>query len=114
MKITPYLDLEAKPVVDPAASGATMRIAIGPDDGAPNFVMRVFTVEPGGHSPRHSHPYEHEVFFHAGNGELFCEGETHSVGPGHVAFVPPGSLHQFRNTGSEPLVFVCVVPRPDK
>jgi len=114
MKIKPYRDIEARPVEDPAAKGATMRVAIGPDDGAPNFMMRVFTLEPGGHSPRHSHPYEHEVFFHAGGGELFCEGESRAVGPGHVAYVPPGALHQFRNTGPEPLVFVCVIPRPDK
>jgi len=114
MKNLPYEEIEARPVEDPAAKGATMRVAIGPDDGAPNFVMRVFTVEPGGHSPRHSHPYEHEVFFHAGRGELFCEGETRPVGPGHVVYVPPDSLHQFRNTGPDPLVFVCVVPRPDK
>lgn len=114
MKNVPYRDIEPRPVEDPAAKGATMRVAIGPDDGAPNFVMRVFTVEPGGHSPRHTHPYEHEVFFHAGQGELFCEGETRPIGPGHAAFVPPDALHQFRNTGPEPLVFVCVVPRRDK
>lgn len=114
MKIMPYRDIEARPVEDPAAQGATMRVAIGPDDGAPHFVMRVFTLEPGGHSPRHSHSYEHEVFFHAGRGELFCEGTTRPVGPGSVAYVPPGAFHQFLNGGTEPLVFVCVVPRPDR
>ncbi len=111
MKIMPYADIESKPVDDPAASGVTMRIAVGPHDGAPHFVMRVFTVEPGGHSPRHSHPYEHEVFVHKGNGEVFHEGEAFPVGPGSVAYVPAGSLHQFVNTGRDPLVFVCVVPR---
>jgi quercetin dioxygenase-like cupin family protein len=114
MKISPYQDIPAQPVKDPSASGVTMRVAIGPDDGAPNFVLRVFTLEPGGHSPRHTHPYEHEVFIHAGRGEVFCEGESRPVGPGHVAYIPPGALHQFRNTGDGPLVFVCVIPRPDK
>lgn len=111
MKIAAYESLESRPVKDPAASGALMRIAIGPDDGAPHLVMRVFTVAPGGHSPRHSHPYEHEVFFHAGHGEVFHEGKSSPVGPGHVAYFPPGTLHQFLNTGPDPLVFVCVVPR---
>jgi len=114
MKITPYKDLASKPADDPAASKVAMRIAIGPDDGAPNFVMRVFTVEPGGHSPRHSHPFEHEVFVHSGSGELFHEGNTYPIGPGHVAYVPPDHLHQFLNTGWEPLVFVCVIPRRDR
>jgi quercetin dioxygenase-like cupin family protein len=114
MKIAPYEDLESRPIDDPAASGVTMRIAVGPDDGAPNFVMRVFTVGPGGHTPRHSHPFEHEVFFVAGTGEMFHEGETFPFGPGYVAYVPAGTLHQFVNTGPDPLVFVCVVPRPDR
>jgi quercetin dioxygenase-like cupin family protein len=114
MKIAPYKDIGPKPMDDPAASGVTMRVAIGPDDGAPNFVLRVFTVEPGGHSPRHEHPYEHEVFVHEGSGEVFHEGETHPLAPGSIAYIPAGSLHQFRNTGSAPLVFVCVIPRQDR
>ena len=114
MKVMPYQDLDSRPVEDPAASGVAMRIAVGPDDGAPNFVMRVFTVEPGGHSPKHSHPFEHEAFVYAGNGEVFHEGKIFPVGPGHVAYIPAGTLHQFVNTGPEPLVFVCVVPRRDR
>jgi oxalate decarboxylase/phosphoglucose isomerase-like protein (cupin superfamily) len=39
---------------------------------------------------------------------------TFPIGPGHVAYVPAGSLHQFANTDSSPLVFVCVVPRRDR
>lgn len=105
-----YQDMKAVKVEDPAASGVTIRVAIGPDEGAENFVMRVFTVEPGGHTPKHTHPFEHEVFFHSGKGEVFFEGESHPVGQGHVAFIPPDALHQFINTGDEPLVFVCVVP----
>ena len=110
MKVVHYETLASTLIEDPAAAGVTKRVAIGPDDGAPNFVMRVFTVEPGGHTPKHRHPFEHEVFFYAGKGEVFYEGETHPVGPGFVAFVPADTLHQFVNTGSEPLVFVCVVP----
>ena len=76
MKVAFYQDIPPQSVEDPDASGVTMRVAIGPDDGAPNFVLRVFSVEPGGHSPRHAHPYEHEVFVHSGRGEVFCEGTT--------------------------------------
>lgn len=46
--------------------------------------------------------------------ELFHEDQTHSVGPGHVAYVPAGSLHQFVNTGTSPLTFVCVILRQDR
>ena len=114
MKVSPYESLESQPVTDPAASGVTMRIAAGPDDGAPNFVMRVFTVAPGGFTPRHEHPHEHEVFVYAGSGEVFHDGKSIPVGPGYVAYVPGGTLHQFVNTGPDPLIFVCVIPRLNK
>ena len=113
MKNVPYTEIPGKPADDPAASGVTMRIVIGPKDGAPHFVMRVFTVEPGGHTPRHRHSFEHEVFVHEGHGEAFYEEKTSPMGPGHIIYVPPDALHQFVNTGKEPLVFVCVVPRVD-
>ena len=114
MKNVLYSDLEGKPVDDPAASGVRMRIVVGPKDGAPNFVMRVFTMEPGGHTPRHSHPFEHEVFVHEGRGQVFFEGKSSPMAPGHVIYVPADALHQFSNTGKEQLVFVCVVPRIDR
>ncbi|MBZ0272274.1 cupin domain-containing protein [bacterium] len=73
--------------------------------------MRVFTVKPGGHTPHHHHPCEHEIFFHAGSGEVEYEGEVVPVGPGYVAYVAPDAVHQIRNTGAEDLVFICVVPK---
>jgi quercetin dioxygenase-like cupin family protein len=67
-------------------------------------------VAPGGYTPRHSHPYEHEVFVLEGAGVVF-EGETaHPLKAGDVVFVVPGEVHQFRNTGDRPLKFLCMVP----
>ena len=40
----------------PAMEGVTMRVVIGPEEGAPIFNMRVFEVQPGLSTPRHS-PY---------------------------------------------------------
>lgn len=111
MHVLPYREIDGKVIDNDEATGVVMRVAAGPDQGAPNFTMRVFHVKPGGHTPHHTHPYEHEIFFHAGRGEVFYEGETRAVGPGHVAYVAPGALHQIRNTGDEDLVFICVVPK---
>jgi mannose-6-phosphate isomerase-like protein (cupin superfamily) len=33
------------------------------------------------------------------------------VGPGAYAYVPAGKPHQYRNAGSEPLRFICIVPK---
>ncbi len=111
MKCVHYTEVKGKEVEMQDVKDVTMRVAIGPKDGAPNFVMRVFTVKPGGHSPHHTHAFEHETFFHQGTGEVQIEDKTYPLRPGSVAFVPPNVLHQFRNTGDEDLVFICLVPK---
>ena len=61
--------------------------------------MRQFEVAPGGYTPKHSHPYEHEVFVLEGNGVVLEGDREHTLKPGDVVFVVPGEVHQFRNTG---------------
>jgi len=111
MHVMPYREIQGKPITTNDVKGVTIRIAAGPEQGAPNFTMRVFTINPGGYSPIHQHPYEHEVFIHSGAGEVEYEGKVKPVSSGTVAYIPPGAKHQFRNTGSEDLVFICVVPK---
>ena len=88
-----------------------MRILLGREHGMPNFSMRHFVVAPGGHTPHHRHDYEHEVVVLSGHGEATCEEERQVIGTGDVLFVPADALHQFHNTGEEPLQFLCLVPR---
>ncbi len=83
------------------------------DDGAPNFAMRRFVVRPGGYSPLHSHPYEHEVYVLSGNGEVQIGDISYDLQAGSFVLVPPGETHQFRNTGQEDLVFLCIIPNPE-
>ncbi len=72
--------------------------------------MRQFEVAPGGYTPRHSHPYEHEVFVLEGEG-VVLEGEVeHRLAAGDFVLVTPNEVHQFRNTGTAPLKFLCLVP----
>jgi len=90
--------------------GATKRLLISPADGKTTFAMRRFTIEPNGHSPYHTHPWEHQVFFLAGSGEVRHANGATPVKAGDYAFVPPMDEHQFANTGEVPFEFVCVVP----
>ena len=110
MKITPTTAPEAVHFDSGPAKGVTGRVIIGRADGAGNFCMRRFDLAPGGHTPRHTHDWEHEIFFHAGSGEVLRDGEWTAVGPGDAAFVPGGEEHQIRNAGSAPLTFLCLVP----
>jgi len=111
MKVAHYEQIELVPVEQEEAVGCRVRWLIGESDGAPNFSMRQFEVAPGGSTPKHSHAHEHEVFVIEGTG-VVLEGEVeHPLRPGTVVFVPPNELHQFRNPGSAPLKFLCLIPK---
>ena len=110
MKVVQYEKIESAPVAMEGAVGCSMRMLIGQDDGAGNFAMRQFTVEPGGNTPLHSHATEHEVFVLEGEGVVMQNEIEHPLTPGTVVFVPPNLKHQFRNPGEKPLKFLCLVP----
>lgn len=90
----------------------TKQIVLGPDDGSNEIVLRYFSVEPGGASPHHSHDFPHLVIIESGNGVSIDEGGAeHPLKKGDYVFVPDNETHQFRNTGTEPFDFICIVPR---
>ncbi|MGI9516462.1 MAG: cupin domain-containing protein [Pirellulaceae bacterium] len=110
MKVTSCQQVDQKPVEMEGATGCCVRWLIGREDNAPNFAMREFEVAPGGHTPRHHHPYEHEVYVVAGQGTVI-EGETqHAIRAGDVIFVKPDEVHQFKNNGDQTLKFLCLIP----
>lgn len=92
--------------------GVIKREVITREDGAPNFCMRVFEVEPGGSTPSHSHPWEHEIFVVSGHGMALGDQGTIGINKDGVVFVSPDEHHCFVNTGPEPLVLICVIPHP--
>jgi quercetin dioxygenase-like cupin family protein len=92
------------------AQQVRMQLLCGPGDGCPNFAMRRFIVAPGGCTPRHEHPYEHEVFILAGQGVVFGNGKEQPLHAGDALYVPANESHQFRNTGTGDLEFLCMVP----
>ena len=110
MKVIHYEEIEPTRFHNSVAKEVEGRVVIGRADGAENFCMRLFELAPGGHTPFHQHPWEHELFFHKGEGEVYCNGDWLPVGPGSVVFIPGEEEHQIRNLSSAPLTFVCLVP----
>lgn len=92
------------------AQGCTVRALLGSSDGAPHFSMRHFEVQPGGHTPRHYHNYEHEVYVLEGEGEVWEGDVAHPLHAGDVVLVIPDEVHQFRNTGDRVMKFLCLIP----
>jgi len=107
IQVRDFRDVETREEIE----GVTMRVPIGPEDGAPFFNMRVFEVQPGYTTPHHSHWWEHEVFVLSGQGLVKTAQGEKPVGHGSTVFVPGGEMHQFRNTGDDALRFICLVPQ---
>ncbi len=110
MKITHYTTIPATRFSGELVKNVEGCVAIGKADGADNFCMRVFRIEPQGFTPKHSHSWEHEVFIYTGDGKVFCDGKWHKISSGYIVFIPPGKEHQFINESSEDLVFICLIP----
>ncbi len=91
------------------AQGVEMRPLITEKEGAPRFAMRVFRLQPGGHTPYHAHEWEHEVYILGGTGTVRgTEGER-TLRSGDSVFLAPNESHQFV-AGSTGLQFICCVP----
>jgi quercetin dioxygenase-like cupin family protein len=110
MKLEDSKNIAKKPVEVDGAKGAEMRLLISKADGAENFAMRMFELQPGGHTPLHTHAHEHEVFIVEGGGTFVCEGQEHEFGAEYVIFAPPNAEHRFKNTGDSVLRMLCLIP----
>ena len=110
MKVQASQNIPQKPVEMEGSHGCQVRWLLSEGDGTPNFAMRQFEVAPGGYTPRHSHPYEHEVYVLAGEGVVYEGDAPHALKAGDVILVTPDEVHQFKNTGTESLKFLCLIP----
>ncbi|HQB38013.1 MAG TPA: cupin domain-containing protein [Deltaproteobacteria bacterium] len=105
-----YSEVDAVTMDNDVAKGIAARVVLGKADGACNFCMRVFEIAPNGHTPRHAHAWEHEMFIYSGKGEIFGNGKWNPVKAGDVVLVNSDEEHQIRNNSSELLAVVCLVP----
>jgi quercetin dioxygenase-like cupin family protein len=104
-------EITATRMESPEVKAAAIKALIGPGQGWSDYVLRVIELGPDGYSPAHAHPWPHINYMLAGQGVLVMEGQEHPVETGSYAYVPAGTHHQFRNTGSETFRFICIVPK---
>jgi quercetin dioxygenase-like cupin family protein len=114
MIVKKYHEVEKVEVTEDDAQSVSIRWLIGKDSPAPNFYLRHFEIEPGGHTPYHTHPWEHEVYVLEGNAQINTKNESISLEAGSFALVMPGEEHQFENTGNTTFKFLCAIPAADK
>jgi quercetin dioxygenase-like cupin family protein len=65
---------------------------------------------PGASTGRHTHPGDEIDYVIEGNGELLIDGQpAKMIKPGDASVIPGGTVHDARNTGSQPLKVLAVM-----
>lgn len=74
----------------------------------------LMTIPPGGEIGEEVHDHVDQVLvFVEGDGESDLDGRTEPIHANGMAFVPAGTRHNFRNTGSGPLRLYTVYAPPE-
>jgi len=95
------------------ADGVSKAVVLDESDGAPNFRMRRYRLEPGAEVPKHTNAIEHEVHTVTGEYVVGLGNEEHTVSEGDSLLIPADTVHWFRNETDEESAFVCMVPNGD-
>ena len=70
-------------------------------------------LRPGESCGQHSTEHNEEVLiFLSGQGLILIgENDSFQVGEGKISYIPPNTIHNIKNTSTEPLVYIyCVAP----
>lgn len=103
-------DIAVEPVA--VGRGVSRQMLISPAEG-PHFAMRIFSIEPGGFMPLHTNSVEHEQYVLQGCAEVSLGGELFEVEKDDVVLIPSGVPHYYRNKGTEPFTFLCLIPNQE-
>jgi quercetin dioxygenase-like cupin family protein len=97
-----------------AGRDTSMQVLVGPEEGAPNFVLRRFRMEKGGGIPAHTNEVEHEQYVLRGRAKIKIGDEVHDVSADDTLYIPAGVPHSYEVVDG-PFEFLCVVPNaPDQ
>ena len=108
-----YDEVKKEDVTTEGAKDVSIRWLIGKESNAP-FYLRHFEIKPGGHTPYHSHPWEHEIYALEGTARINTQEGAIPLEKGSFALVRSGEAHQFENTGHTTFTFLCAIPDPEK
>ena len=79
-----------------------------------NSQLVLMAIPPGGEIGGEVHDDTDQILvFVSGEGEAVVGEETKDIGPNHLTFVPAGSFHNFKNTGTEPLRLFTIYAPPE-
>jgi quercetin dioxygenase-like cupin family protein len=93
--------------------GVLKHVLVGPDDNAPNFIIRYFHVPVGQKTFYDQHPHEHGVVILHGKAKVQINDDFYELEPFDSVFISGNDIHQFTNIGDSPMGFICVIKRKD-
>lgn len=93
---------------------ALSKAIVSPDIvGSRFFDYRISSYEVGAYVESHAHKVQEQIYHVlSGEGVLIVDGERRLLGKGDVTYIPPSVVHEFSNTGLEPLVFLVITSPP--
>lgn len=94
-----------------AGDGTRLRELLHPDKQnlALRYSLAHAIVEVGQTSTPHSLTTSEVYYILQGEGEMHINAEVKQVVPGDAVYIPPNARQFIQNTGTEPLVFICLV-----
>lgn len=103
--------VEFKEYLERGARGVKRKTLVDSSTGSKRFYLRYYRLEPGGQTPFDVHDYEHIVVITRGRGSLLTissgSPSMKGIKEGDVIFIASREPHQFINTGSSELEFLC-------
>lgn len=88
-------------------------VLVGPQDGAPNFIIRYFSVPVGEKTFYDQHPHEHGIVILHGKARVQINADFYDLTALDSVFISGMDIHQLTNIGAEPLGFICVIQRQE-
>lgn len=94
-----------------AGDGTLLRELLHPDKQPLQLRYSLaHAIVPIGHtSTLHSLTTSEVYYILSGIGEMHIDGDVQAVGPGDAIYIPPHAKQYIQNTGTDPLVFICIV-----
>lgn len=105
--------IEPKEYNNENVQGVLKHVLVGPEDGAPNFIIRYFHVPVGQNTVYDQHPHEHGVVILHGKAKVQIKDDFYELAPFDSILISGNDIHQFTNIGDEPMGFICVIKRRD-
>ena len=109
--INTWKDIEPKLIQTEEVQAVLKNVLVGPDDGAPDFVIRYFHVPVGDNTFFDQHDHEQGIVILHGKAKVQINDDFHELGPLDAIFISGGDIHKLVNIGDTPLGFFCVITR---